>query len=153
MNTESQHDQLRAHTYDGIQEYDNPMPRWWLYIFYATILFAVLSFFNVPGFGIGRGRLANYGAEMAKAREKYGALQAVQIPIPADAVILAAARNRVKRAAGEETFTTTCAACHRPDGGGNIGPNLTDDFWIHGGAPSRIFTTVANGVPDKGMPS
>ena len=56
---------LIEHQYDGIQEYDNPLPRWWVYLFYATIVFAVLYWFNVPGIGIGKGRIANYEADVA----------------------------------------------------------------------------------------
>ena len=56
-------------------------------------------------------------------------------------------------ALGKQVFPSTCAACHRGDGGGNVGPNLTDDFWLHGSAPEKIFKTIASGVPDKGMPA
>ena len=68
-----QKDQLiEDHEYDGIREYDNPMPRWWLWIFYVTIAYAVLYWLNVPGIGIGKGRIASYERDLADARERYG---------------------------------------------------------------------------------
>ena len=61
-------DHLLEHSYDGIQEFDNPMPRWWVYLFWATIIFSILYFLNVPGFGIGKGRIADYDRDMAAAK-------------------------------------------------------------------------------------
>jgi cytochrome c oxidase cbb3-type subunit 3 len=145
-------DQLLDHNYDGIQEYDNPMPGWWVYLFVATILFSVLYALNLPGIGVGRGRIAGYEAEMAKAR----AASAASAPPAAslsDADLRSMANDPAKVALGKATFETNCVACHRADGGGLIGPDLTDDYWIHGGAPTRILATVTNGVLDKGMPT
>ena len=151
MTTDPKHDRLMDHNYDGIQEYDNPLPAWWVLFFWATILFAVLYWFNVPGFGIGHGRIANYEREMAAAHAKFGGLGGGGNISPA--AILAAAQDKAQLEDGKKTFTTICAACHRPDGGGNIGPNLTDEYWLHGGKPEQIYSTVWNGVPAKGMPT
>ena len=63
-------DHLLEHSYDGIQEFDNPMPRWWVYLFWATIIFSILYFFNVPGFGIGKGRIADYDLDLSPPRTK-----------------------------------------------------------------------------------
>ena len=146
---------LLDHEADGIQEYDNPLPRWWTALFWITIAFSVLYALNLPGIGTGRGRIANYEREMAAARERQAAL-AAKAPPPAAvdaAALLALARDPARLALGRERFVGTCAACHREDGGGSIGPNLTDDFWIHGGRPEEILKTVTDGVPDKGMPA
>ena len=146
-------DRLLEHDYDGIREYDNPMPRWWLHLFYASIVYAVLYFINViPGVGSGKGRIASYERTVAEARARAAASAPREVTVT-EGVILAAAHDPAKPAAGRETFTTTCVACHLADGGGLIGPNLTDAYWIHGGQPLQIYRTVHDGVPDKGMPA
>ncbi len=152
MSLDPRQDQLLAHNYDGIQEYDNPMPRWWLNIFYASIVFSILYWLNVPGVGIGKGRIAEYEKEMAAAAAKY-APAASQAAGVSDAEVLAVKADAARLASGKATFISTCAACHTAEGGGNIGPNLADDFWIHGSRPSQICQTINGGVPDKGMPA
>jgi cytochrome c oxidase cbb3-type subunit 3 len=148
-------DRLLDHNYDGIQEYDNPLPRWWVVLFWATIVFAVLYFLNViPGLGTGRGRIANYEKEMQAAQAKFAIVREKQQQSAlTDDAVLALTRDPAALAAGGQTFTSTCAPCHRPDGGGNIGPNLTDDYWLHGNKPTEIVHTITVGVPDKGMPT
>ncbi len=155
MSTPRDEDRLLDHQYDEIQEYDNPTPGWWTWIFVATILWGALYFFNViPGIGTGKGRVANYESEMAAAKAKYGEAQAPKQASAADAAsVLASLHDPAALAAGKEIFTTNCVSCHRADLGGQIGPNLTDDFWIHGNKPQEILTTIVNGVPDKGMPT
>lgn len=144
-------DRLLDHSYDGIQEYDNPMPRWWVITFWATIIFSILYVLNVPGIGPGAGRIADYDADMARARAELAALQPQGGP---DAAQLAAlAQDAAATARGQEVFATNCAACHRADGGGLIGPNLTDDAWIHGGELTQIHFTIREGVLAKGMPA
>lgn len=154
MSAPRDEDRLLEHQYDDIQEYDNPLPTWWNLILWATIVWSVLYWLNViPGVGTGKGRQANYEADMAAASEKYGA-PAEQAAATLDAAAVAAAlADPAKVAAGKATFETTCAACHEKDGGGNIGPNLTDDAWIHGNSHKSILATITNGVPDKGMPT
>ena len=148
-------DRLLDHNYDGIQEYDNPMPRWWVGLFWATIVFAVLYFLNViPGIGTGPGRIANYEKEMKTANARVAAVAAAtpRVELSEDA-IWGFTKDPAALAAGKQTFTTTCAPCHRPDAGGNIGPNLTDDHWIHGNKPMEIANIITVGVPEKGMPT
>ena len=153
MNDEPKEDRLLDHEYDGIQEYDNPMPRWWIWLFWATIVFAVLYWFNVPGIGSGRGRIANYEREMAAAQEKFGSRAPAPGAGPTGADLVAFSKDPAKLERGKAVFTTNCVPCHRADGGGVIGPNLTDDFWIHGGKPVQILQTITAGVLDKGMPA
>jgi cytochrome c oxidase cbb3-type subunit 3 len=148
-------DRLLDHNYDGIQEYDNPLPRWWINIFWVTIVFAAAYMLNLPGIGSGRGRIANYERDMARAAEQRAARAALAPEAAAlsDEALRAMSHDPARLAAGRERFATTCVACHREDGGGAIGPNLTDEFWIHGARPTEILRTVRDGVPDKGMPT
>jgi cytochrome c oxidase cbb3-type subunit 3 len=147
----SEQDRLLDHSYDGIQEYDNPMPRWWVYIFWATILFSVVYWIDVPGIGTGRGRIANYERDMAEAEKRYGSrAPATQIT---DEALLALTKNPHEVAEGKAVFETNCMPCHRADGGGSIGPNLTDSYWIHGGRPADLYRTAHDGVLAKGMPA
>jgi cytochrome c oxidase cbb3-type subunit 3 len=140
-------DRLLAHSYDGIQEYDNPLPRWWVYLFYATIVFSVLYWFNI-GVGSGEGRIAQYEADVAAAKAAHP-----PAPTSGPAELAALAGNAQVVAAGQSVFAVNCASCHRADGGGLIGPNLTDDAWIHGATLSDIHRTVSEGVLAKGMPN
>ena len=143
-------DRLLDHSYDGIEEYDNPMPRWWVITFWATIVFSILYALNVPGVGNGKGRIADYEADIARARASRLAAEPAGGPTPEALAALAA--NPATIADGKQVFVTYCAVCHRPDGGGQIGPNLTDDSWIHGGTLAEIRTTIHDGVLAKGMP-
>lgn len=149
---ESQHDRLLDHEYDGIREYDNPMPRWWLYIFYASIVYSLLYFLNVPGIGPGKGRIAAYERDMAAAEAQRAKLEAAA-PTMTAAQLVALSRDAQHVAAGKQVFTTNCVPCHAAGGAGLIGPNLTDDYWIHGGRPLEILHTVRTGVLAKGMPA
>jgi cytochrome c oxidase cbb3-type subunit 3 len=142
-------DKLLDHTYDGIQEYDNPMPRWWLLTFAGTIIFSVIYVMNIGPVGNGKGRIADYEASMAAYAKAHpaptgGDMNADQL--------LALAKDHEQLEEGKEAYTAYCASCHAPDGGGLIGPNLADAYWLHGGAITDIYNTVTNGVLEKGMP-
>jgi cytochrome c oxidase cbb3-type subunit 3 len=151
MSTQPDQDRLLDHNYDGIQEYDNPMPGWWVWVFWATIAFSVLYWLNVPGIGTGKGRIANYEREMSVAEAAYARFRQRG---PTDATaLLSLAHDPVKLELGRTTFVASCAACHREDGGGSIGPNLTDRYWLHGGGALAIYRTVSAGVLEKGMPA
>ncbi len=153
MPNKTEQDHLLEHNYDGIQEFDNPMPRWWVYIFWATIVFSVLYWLNVPGIGSGKGRIANYEREMATAAAAEARLKAAQpSPGASGEQLTALTRDAAALALGKDVFAKNCAACHRFDGGGQIGPNLADDAWLHGGAIDEIQKVVRDGVLEKGMP-
>ena len=144
---------LFEHAYDGIQEYDNPIPRWWVLIFWATIVFAAVYAANVlPIVGYGKGWHANYADEMAAAEKKYAASRAAR-PAPADDALLAMAGDPAALESGKVVFMKNCMPCHRADAGGVIGPNLTDEYWIHGARPGDIHRVISAGVLDKGMPA
>jgi cytochrome c oxidase cbb3-type subunit 3 len=157
MSPSKDEDHLLDHKYDEIQEFDNPLPGWWTLIFWVCIVWAVLYAFNfIPGLGNGKGRAANYDKEMSAAAEKYGTPQeqAAKIAGTIDVgLMLSFLKDPARLAAGKAIFEdpSRCSSCHMVDGGGLVGPNLTDDYWIHGAQPKDILTTVVNGVPDKGM--
>jgi len=142
-------DHLLEHEYDGIQEFDNPLPTWWKLIFYATIIVAPLYLWDPLGIGVGPGKVEAYKQELAA----FNAAHPKPVATYTDEQVAAFARDPAKVAAGKVVFATYCAPCHRPDGGGLVGPNLTDDHWIHGGRPSEIMKTVTEGVLAKGMPN
>ena len=142
-------DRLLEHDYDGIREYDNPMPRWWLWVFYVTILYVPVYYLAPAPFGAGAGKEAEYAAEVARHR----AAQPPEAPTVSAEALLALRDDREALEEGAEVYATNCAACHRGDGGGLIGPNLADDAWLHGGSPVAIHATIVNGVMAKGMPA
>jgi cytochrome c oxidase cbb3-type subunit 3 len=142
-------DVVRDHQYDGIQEFDNELPNWWLGTFVLTVLFGLYWFttrhtFTTPD----DNTYSRYSADMKDLR----ALQAAKAGAgPTDEQVLAAKADPAQLEDGHKVFTTNCIACHGPQGQGVIGPNLTDKYWIHGGKPSQIAHTITTGVPDKGM--
>jgi cytochrome c oxidase cbb3-type subunit 3 len=118
-------------------------------MFWATIVFSILYVLNViPRIGIGPGRIAKYEADVAAALAAHP--QPAKSSSPEELAALAA--NPQVLAAGKQVFSTNCVSCHKADGGGLIGPNLTDNAWIHGGTLSEIHKTVSEGVLAKGMP-
>ena len=152
MPNDDKPDHLLEHNYDGIQEFDNPMPRWWVYLFWATIIFSILYFLNVPGFGIGKGRIADYDRDMAAAAAADAKRKAAEPAGASGEQLTAMTKDASVVALGKQVFGQNCAACHRADAGGQIGPNLADDYWLHGGTLEQIHKTVVDGVLEKGMP-
>lgn len=144
----SQHEQDQViHEYDGIEEYDNDLPLWWLVTFIGTAVFAVgywVVYESYHSFDHPRDEYAKVAAAAKEQKKAAGPVSA--------AALLAMSKDAKAVEAGKQTFTTTCAACHKADGGGAIGPNLTDSAWIHGGKPDEIYETVSEGMPDKQMP-
>jgi cytochrome c oxidase cbb3-type subunit III len=139
------------HEVDGIQEYDNKLPNWWLYTLYGAIVFAVGYWYWYETLRAGQSPKEAYQVELDRAAAEQA--MAIKVGEATPESLLALTKDPNAVALGKQVFVSTCAACHRSDGGGNVGPNLTDEFWLHGGAPEKIFRTVASGVPDKGMPA
>ncbi|WP_369047588.1 cbb3-type cytochrome c oxidase N-terminal domain-containing protein [Tenacibaculum sp. UWU-22] len=139
------------HNYDGIKELDNKLPPWWIYMFYATIIFAVIYITKYEVLG-GDTQVDEYNKAVAEAQQalaKYKATSKDAI-IDAESVTLLTDDADLNR--GKAIFKLNCIACHAPDGGGGIGPNLTDKHWILGGGIKNVFHTVSNGGRDgKGM--
>lgn len=138
------------HEYDGIRELDNHLPPWWKYLFYLTIAFAVIYVFVYHVIQVAPLQEEEYQREMARAEaamekrlaESGGAITADNVEFTDDP-------ENIQN--GQEIYMSNCAACHGPEGGGGVGPNLTDNYWIHGGSIRDIFSTIKNGVPQKGM--
>ena len=139
---------LLDHEYDGLRELDNNLPRWWVWLFYLSIIFSAgyLLYFHV--LRIGDLQITEYTKAMKAGEQlKNGAMSQFETSIPtlqpsSDANVLAE---------GRQTYAKFCAPCHRADGGGIVGPNLTDDYWIHGGTFGDTVKVIWDGVPAKGM--
>ena len=142
-------DRTLGHAYDGIEEYDNPLPGWWVWIFWATIVFSV-GYYGYYQLGPGPSIVAEYEAE-SRALAKRAAAAAPRATQITDETITRLRRDAGTMAKAKETFATRCAPCHGPAGQGIVGPNLTDEFWLHGGRAVEIARTIAEGVPEKGM--
>ncbi len=144
-------DSLLDHEYDGIQEYDNPLPMWWKAIFWASIVFMPLY---VLFFHFGPGLLPNdrFDVTMAAFYERQ-AQELAALGKVTDSTLDTVRQNPAMLANAEKVFAARCASCHGFFGEGNIGPNLTDEYWIHGGRLTEIYHTIMEGVPEKGMVS
>lgn len=140
------------HEYDGIQEYDNPLPRWWTTLFWLTIVFSVGYVLVYHVSDRGRSVLETYAAEQKEANER-AAAQAAKEQV-SEELLTKLASNPAALAKGSEVFEARCVACHGNKGQGVVGPNLTDSHWIHGqGSLMDIYETTASGVAAKGMPA
>jgi cytochrome c oxidase cbb3-type subunit 3 len=148
---EQEADVLLDHDYDGIKELDNALPPWWKWGFYFTIIVAVIYIFNYHVFGTGKNPEQEYAAEMAEGKRLEEQYKARTKSLVDENNITLADADGI--AAGKALFTQSCVACHMADGGGGIGPNLTDEYWIHGGSLNDIYKTIKIGYPDKGMQS
>jgi cytochrome c oxidase cbb3-type subunit III len=144
-------DELLESNYDGIQEYDNDLPRWWLYLFYVTIIFAFGYVIYAHG-GYSESATARLDRNMAELAALKQAAAPKAAPASAGkAELLALTRDPAALAAGKDIFQANCTPCHGQDGQGIIGPNLTDKYWLHGGKITDLQRTVTEGVVEKGM--
>lgn len=146
----SEEEIILDHNYDGIKELDNNLPTWWIYGFYATIIFAVVYMVRYHIFD-GATQDVEYQREVATAQleiEEYR--KTAKGLVDASTVVMLT--DEADLSAGKNVFETNCAVCHRADGGGGIGPNLTDNYWINGGKISNIYEVISEGGrPGKGM--
>ncbi len=139
-----ENDKLLDHEYDGIQELDNNLPLWWLWTFFGAIIFSFIYWihYSLSGDGptldeeLSRG-MAKIEANRNKATETSGGEE-----MSPEQVL----------ALGQKVFVSNCAACHLENGGGSVGPNLTDAYWIHGSDDEAMKVLILEGVLDKGMP-
>jgi cytochrome c oxidase cbb3-type subunit III len=146
---ENEKEILLDHDYDGIKELDNNLPPWWKYLFYVTIVWSIIYMLVFHVFDTGKLMEAEYAEEIEIAE-----LQRAQFLAGGEFID----ENNVKATmdpgtmfSGKEIYVKYCAACHGNNGEGLVGPNLTDDYWIHGGDIKNIFIIIKNGVPEKGM--
>ncbi len=141
---------LMDHDYDGIRELDNRLPPWWVATFYVSIAFGI--------FYIGYTHFSDYGQtteewytmEMEEAESAVAAYLATQAD-QVDETNIEVLVDENQIALGESIFQTNCAVCHGAAGEGGTGPNLTDNYWLHGGGIKNVFKTIKYGVPEKGM--
>ena len=148
MNEEPRDPLLMDHEADGIKELDNNLPRWWVWLFYISIAYSVFYMVYYHVLKAGDLQIAEYEKECA-AGEKIKS-EAIG-KFEANLASLAPSEKPGVLAQGQQTFMSLCAPCHRPDGGGLVGPNLCDDYWIHGSNYLDNVKTIINGVPEKGM--
>lgn len=143
---------LDDHDYDGIKELDNVLPPWWLAGFYITIAVSIFYYFKVFTDPDKYSQQREYEIAVEKGKEEVAAYKAAH-PELYDVANLTAFTDDANLAKGKELFATkTCVACHAPDGGGGIGPNLTDEYWILGGGFQNVYNTLMNGGREgKGM--
>jgi cytochrome c oxidase cbb3-type subunit III len=138
------------HEYDGIRELDNNMPPWWVYLFYITIVFAVVYMGHYHIFKTGDLQATEYKSEMAQAeKDKEAYMKLALNKIDESSVKVLTDKKSLE--SGKSIFLQSCSACHGKEGEGGVGPNLTDKYWLHGGDVKDIFKTIKYGVPQKGM--
>lgn len=147
---EQEVDVMLDHEYDGIRELDNSLPPWWKYLFYATIVFAVVYLIRFHITGGGQLSHEEYTAEMQAASEaKAEFIASAGEMISEENVTFLADESSITL--GQSIYAGNCATCHGQLGEGGAGPNLTDEYWIHGGGIQNVFKTIKYGVPSKGM--
>lgn len=138
---------IKDHDYDGIRELDNDLPPWWKWLFYITIIFAVVYMIRIFVFHSDdliqerefNNEMAGYEAAADAGGESAAAFEVVLL------------EDDASLASGKQTFETICSVCHLLDGGGLVGPNMTDNYWIHGNTVEDLYTLSTNGVIEKGM--
>ncbi len=149
---EQEEDIMLDHNYDGIRELDNNLPPWWKYGFYLTIVFAVVYLFHYHVSRTGKLQIQEYEDQLTEAKlqaEEYKKKSANLVDENNATLLL----DEGSLVAGKAIFMDNCAACHGRSGEGGVGPNLTDDYWLHQGGIKDIFKTVKYGWPEKGMKS
>ncbi|HXW06758.1 MAG TPA: cbb3-type cytochrome c oxidase N-terminal domain-containing protein [Vicinamibacterales bacterium] len=151
---ERKRDELLDHDADGIREFDNDLPRWWLYGFYLTIVLSALYLVNyhvLPSSLVGASSIVEEYEEDVRAAQE---ARATRAPASAPAGLLFALTDPAQLEKGREIFegqANVCSSCHRPDLGGLIGPDLADDTWIYGCTIGDVIATIRNGAPVRGM--
>lgn len=150
--TEREADVMLDHDYDGIHELDNVLPPWWLWLFYGTIIYAVVYLVNVHVIGVWPHQADEYAQEMAQAKADVAAYQA-QFKGMVDENNVTLLTDAPSVAGGASIFAANCTPCHgtQLEGKEGLGPNLTDIYWKHGGGIKNVFHTITFGVPEKGM--
>jgi cytochrome c oxidase cbb3-type subunit III len=148
MNDEPKDPLLLDHEADGIKELDNNLPRWWVWLFYLTIIYSVIYMAYYHVFRAGDLQASEYDKEWRKGEAiKSEAIAKFESSLSS----LEPSKDQAVLTTGQQTYTTLCAPCHRADGGGLVGPNLCDDYWIHGSNYLDHLKIIINGVPEKGM--
>ena len=149
--SEYRQDTVMEHEYDGIQEFDNRLPNWWLWIMYGSIVFALAYWIFFHTLDIGLLPRDRFDQVMEKAAtEELARMEAAGID---NDFFVVMSETPAQVAEGREIFVKHCVACHLDDGRGSVGPNMTDRYWIHGCEPMQMFEIINTGVAAKGMPA
>ena len=149
--TEYQQDTVMDHEFDGIQEFDNRLPNWWLWLMWGSMVFALIYWVFFHTLGVGVLPVERFEMEMQVAQEVQIA-RALEAGIDNEFFVMMS-QTEDKVAEGREIFVKHCVACHLDQGQGSVGPNLTDGYWIHGCEPMQMLKTINDGVAAKGMPA
>ena len=149
VSIQQEDDIMLDHDFDGIRELDNKIPPWWNALFYGGIIFAIIYMIDYHVIGDGNVQENEYAEEMQTASSQLEMLNKSGSMITAETATVLS--DEASMAAGKEIFNKNCAACHGMGGEGLVGPNFTDEYWIHGGGIKNIYHTIAEGVPAKGM--
>lgn len=144
-------DKKLDHEYDGIEEYDNPLPPWWVWLFVLTVIwgFGYMYYYHVGGLGGSSydeyaSEIKQHDEQVFKASMAAAAKNIKQLPVEP-------LTDAASVAEGQDIFLKNCVSCHGQKGEGGVGPNLTDNYWIHGGKFADKVNTITNGVTTKGM--
>lgn len=148
---EEEEDLDMSHDYDGIRELDNKVPSWWTWAFFLSVLFAIIYLYRM----FGSGTLPNQYVELSQANETASVEKAAYLKkgannVDENTVIMMSGSDITE---GSSLYAKNCVACHGANGQGGVGPNLTDDYWIHKGGIKDIFYTIKYGWAEKGMKS
>jgi cytochrome c oxidase cbb3-type subunit 3 len=144
-------DSIKDHEFDGIQEYDNRLPNWWMWIMYGSMVFALFYWIVFHTLEIKPLPREQFASQMAAAQEAELARMAESGL--SNELLLALTESPEKMAEGRELFVAHCVACHLDQGQGSVGPNMTDNYFIHGCEPMDQYNVLVNGVAAKGMPA
>lgn len=147
---EKEKDILLDHDYDGIHELDNTLPPWWVWLFYITIIWGVFHMVYYVFTDMGPGSIERYEMIKAQAEEEVAEYLATKADL-VDEKSVVTLTDEAALDKGKTIFISYCAACHGTQGEGGVGPNMTDNYWIHGGDIKDLFKVVKYGVPEKGM--
>jgi cytochrome c oxidase cbb3-type subunit 3 len=146
---ETENDLLLDHDYDGIKELDSQIPPWFLWLFYITIFFSIVYMLDYHVFNSSPLQDEEYQLQVKQAEVERAALMNSGAMLNEETVTLLSDQAAIDN--GKQIFAANCVACHAADGGGLVGPNLTDDYWINGGGIKNVFKTIKYGVVAKGM--
>lgn len=146
---EKEKDLMFDHAYDEIRELDNKIPPWFNYLFYGTVIFSIFYMIHYHILSSGDVQAKEYIEEVKMAEMEK--LELMKSGALLDEKTLTALTDAAALKSGKEIFIKNCAVCHTESGAGLVGPNLTDDYWIHGGGIKNVFAVVKEGVPAKGM--
>ena len=149
VSLQEENDIMLDHDFDGIKELDNKIPPWWNALFYGAIVFAIIYMIDYHIIGDGNVQINEYNKEVQAATLQAELLSKSGALINEETVVILS--DVAALSSGKDIFIKNCVACHGVNGEGIVGPNFTDDYWIHGASIKNIYKTISDGVPAKGM--